>query len=69
MSADFQSYQCPGCGYVYDEARGEVEQGLVPGTRWARVPQDWCCPTCFVREKPDFLALSAPSNRQAGLRA
>lgn len=51
-------YQCPGCGYVYDEARGDAQQGFLPGTLWARIPASWQCPDCAVREKPDFLRVS-----------
>jgi len=47
-------YQCPGCGYVYDEARGDTQQGFLPGTSWARVPDAWHCPDCSVRDKADF---------------
>jgi rubredoxin len=24
------------------------------GTRWDDLPEDWGCPDCAVREKPDF---------------
>lgn len=50
-------YQCPGCGYVYDEQRGDEHEGFVPGTRWEKVPEDWPCADCAVREKPDFVRL------------
>jgi rubredoxin len=48
------AYRCPGCDYVYDEAKGDAREGLPAGTSWERVPEDWCCPDCSVREKPDF---------------
>ena len=48
------AFACPGCGYVYDEAAGNPREGFAPGTPWADVPDDWCCPDCAVREKPDF---------------
>jgi len=48
------AYRCPVCDYVYDEAKGEVREGFPPGTSWEQVPDDWCCPDCAVREKPDF---------------
>jgi rubredoxin len=47
-------WECPGCGYIYDEADGEPHEGFPPGTPWDDVPQDWCCPDCAVREKVDF---------------
>lgn len=52
------SYVCPGCSYVYHESRGAPHDGFPPGTRWSEIPQDWCCPDCGVREKPDFEALA-----------
>lgn len=47
-------YRCPGCGFVYDEADGCVREGLQPGTTWDEIPEDWFCPDCAVRDKPDF---------------
>ena len=52
-------HQCPGCGYVYDEARGDTQQGFFPGTPWARIPASWQCPDCAVREKVDFVRVDA----------
>ena len=40
-----KSYVCP-CGYVYDPAKGDPENGVEPGTPWENVPDDWLCPTC-----------------------
>ena len=51
------TYQCPVCEYVYDESKGEVREGFPPGTPWEQVPDDWRCPDCAVREKPDFESL------------
>ena len=55
----FERYQCPGCGHVYDEQRGNPREGFPPGTRWAAIPGDWRCPDCSVRDKPDFVKLPA----------
>ncbi len=52
VSAD---WQCPDCGHVYREAMGEPEQGFPAGTRWADIPNDFSCPDCAVRDKPDFV--------------
>jgi len=49
-----QVARCPGCGYAYDVARGDVHEGFPPGTPWSAVPDSWCCPDCGVREKVDF---------------
>jgi alkane 1-monooxygenase len=51
-------HQCPNCAYVYDETRGCPREGYPAGTRWAELPEDWPCPDCAVREKPDFKAVS-----------
>ncbi|NIJ10714.1 alkane 1-monooxygenase [Saccharomonospora amisosensis] len=57
--------QCPGCGYVYDEAVGDPREGFLAGTPWSAVPDNWCCPDCGVREKVDFVALPALTRGQA----
>ncbi|AXQ30081.1 rubredoxin [Solimonas sp. K1W22B-7] len=49
-----ERYQCNGCGYVYEAAKGDPHNGYAPGTPFSALPQDWCCPDCAVREKPDF---------------
>ncbi|MBS9535410.1 rubredoxin [Mycobacterium sp. M1] len=48
------AYRCPGCDYVYDEAIGAPREGFPAGTRWQDIAEDWACPDCAVREKPDF---------------
>lgn len=39
-------YVCNLCGYVYDEAAGDPDNGIAPGTKWEDVPEDWTCPLC-----------------------
>jgi rubredoxin len=48
------SYECPSCGYVYDESEGNPREGFDPGTPWSEVPDAWHCPDCGVRDKVDF---------------
>lgn len=48
------TFRCPGCEYVYDEAKGEPREGFPAGTRWEDVPAEWSCPDCAVRDKVDF---------------
>jgi rubredoxin len=43
---DFKRWLCLGCGFSYDEALGLPSHGILPGTRWADIPDDWCCPDC-----------------------
>jgi rubredoxin len=50
------AYRCPGCDFVYDEAKGAPREGFPAGTSWDLVPDDWACPDCAVREKVDFEA-------------
>ncbi|MFI6040672.1 rubredoxin [Nocardia sp. NPDC051321] len=52
-------FRCPVCDYVYDEAKGAPHEGFPPGTSWAKIPDDWCCPDCGVREKIDFEPMGA----------
>jgi len=52
-SSEFKQWVCVICGWIYDEAAGEPEEGIAPGTRWADVPVDWRCPLCDVG-KEDF---------------
>jgi rubredoxin len=48
-----KKYQCVVCGFVYDESIGMPEEGIVAGTRWDDIPEDWVCPDCGVA-KSDF---------------
>ncbi|MFA5912206.1 MAG: rubredoxin [Burkholderiales bacterium] len=52
-AVDTTQWLCKLCGYVYDEALGDPEHGLAPGTRLADIPDDWYCPECGVT-KLDF---------------
>jgi rubredoxin len=52
-------YQCPGCGYRYDETAGEPHEGLAAGTRLDEVPEDLSCPDCGVRDFVDFEPVEA----------
>ena len=41
-------YVCDICGYVYDPAEGDPDNGVAPGTAWESVPESWGCPLCGV---------------------
>lgn len=45
---DHGKYVCDVCGYVYDEAAGDPDNGIAPGTRWEDLPEDFVCPLCGV---------------------
>lgn len=49
-------YRCIVCGYVYDEALGDPEHGIEPGTRWEDIPGSWICPECDVG-KDEFVMI------------
>ncbi len=46
-------YQCSLCGYIYDPAIGDPENGIAPGTPFVDLPEDWICPYCGA-SKSDF---------------
>ena len=48
-----KKYECTVCGFVYDEAIGDPDNGIAPGTKWEDLPQDYTCPLCGVG-KEDF---------------
>ena len=39
-------YVCEICGYVYDPAEGDPDNGVAPGTSFADISDDWECPVC-----------------------
>lgn len=39
-------WQCTICNYIYDPAKGDLENGVKPGTPWEELPDDWVCPDC-----------------------
>jgi rubredoxin len=46
-------YVCSVCGYVYDPAEGDPDNGIEPGTKFDDLPDDWECPVCGAG-KSDF---------------
>ena len=50
---EYKQYMCVLCGYIYDEEKGEPDDGLAPGTRWEEIPDTWVCPECGA-SKEDF---------------
>lgn len=39
-------YVCSICGYVYDPAVGDPDNGIPAGTPFEELPDDWHCPRC-----------------------
>lgn len=48
-----EKYICGICGYEYDPANGDPENGIKPGTAFADLPDSWVCPLCGA-PKSDF---------------
>lgn len=43
-----KKYQCTVCGYVYNPADGDPDNGIKAGTPFEKLPDDWVCPVCGV---------------------
>jgi rubredoxin len=39
-------FKCLVCGYIYDPAQGDPDNGIAAGTPFAQLPEDWVCPEC-----------------------
>ncbi len=39
-------YRCKICGYIYDPAKGDPDNGVPPGTAFDVLPDGWVCPEC-----------------------
>ncbi|RJO70558.1 MAG: rubredoxin [Myxococcales bacterium] len=51
MNQEGGRYVCTGCGYIYDPAAGDPEHGFPPGVRFEDLPDDWVCPSCYLRKE------------------
>jgi rubredoxin len=41
-----KKWQCSVCGYVYDPAVGDPENGIKAGVAFEDLPDSWVCPEC-----------------------
>jgi rubredoxin len=41
-------YVCDVCGWEYDPAAGDPDNGVAPGTAFENISGDWVCPVCAV---------------------
>ena len=57
-------YRCEACGYIYNPAKGDPDNGVDAGTAWENVPDDWECPVCGA-PKDDFEKEQYPSEAQS----
>ena len=51
-----KKYKCTACGYIYDPAIGDEENGIKPGTAFEDLPDDWVCPICGS-DKEDLIQI------------
>jgi rubredoxin len=56
-SSKSKKWECELCEFIYDPELGDPDSGIVPGTAFADIPDDWYCPVCGAR-KADFTPLS-----------
>ena len=66
MSDQYRRWVCQACGYIYNEADGDPDSGLAPGTKYEDIPEDWFCPLCGMR-KSDLRLLPASKTPQKQL--
>jgi rubredoxin/flavin reductase (DIM6/NTAB) family NADH-FMN oxidoreductase RutF len=50
---EMKKYKCSICGYIYDPAVGDPDNGVAAGTAFEDLPDDWTCPECGAG-KDDF---------------
>lgn len=43
-----KKYVCDVCGWTYDEAIGDPDNGISAGTKFEDLPEDFACPLCGV---------------------
>ncbi|MFA5251117.1 MAG: flavin reductase [Phycisphaerae bacterium] len=41
-----KKYKCLLCGYIYDPAAGDPDNGVAAGTAFENLPAGWVCPEC-----------------------
>jgi rubredoxin len=46
-------YVCELCGYEYNPAKGDIDNGVEPGTEFDELDENWVCPLCGAG-KEDF---------------
>lgn len=41
-----KKYECTVCGYIYDPADGDPDNGVPAGTSFEDLDDNWVCPLC-----------------------
>jgi flavin reductase (DIM6/NTAB) family NADH-FMN oxidoreductase RutF/rubredoxin len=49
-------FECRSCGFIFDEANGDLAHHIKPGSVFADLPDDWLCPVCGAH-KVDFVEM------------
>jgi len=44
--SNMKKYVCDVCGYIYDPAVGDPDNGIEPPVAFEDLPDDWVCPEC-----------------------
>lgn len=44
-------FVCNVCGYIYDPAKGDPDNGVTPETSFEAIPDTWTCPICGASKK------------------
>jgi rubredoxin len=48
---------CPGCEYIYDDEKGEPNEGYPAGMKFEELSDEFYCPGCAVMYKEDFIEI------------
>jgi rubredoxin len=46
LGLNLDKWECGVCGYIYDPELGDPDRGIIPGTPFEALPDDWTCPIC-----------------------
>lgn len=46
-----RKWKCRYCNHIYDEAVGDPDGRIAPGTKMEDIPDDWVCPDCGVTKE------------------
>lgn len=49
-------YVCVVCGYIYDPAVGDPDNGIAPKISFDDLPEEWVCPVCGAPQSEFELA-------------
>lgn len=56
VKSSYKKFQCPACGYIYDEELGDPENGIALTTKFDTLDDEWTCPACGSL-KEDFFEI------------